>query len=135
MAYGRDAAFTADALADHVGVAADVAASFLRAFSVGFGEREDLDRWRDDPKRAVGGEMEVMRKSPVLHDGHGNYLTFALDSLFYGLRDTLTDALKKDPKVWERFQAHRAHVIEERALNALARAFGAGGRTVPSSTS
>lgn len=123
--YGRDAAFTVDALADHVGVAADVAASFLRAFSVGFGEREDLDRWRDDPKRAVGGEMEVMRKRPVLHDGHGNYLPFALDSLFYGLRDTLTDALKKDPKVWERFQAHRAHVIEERALNALARAFGA----------
>lgn len=117
--FGRDAAFTVDALAGHVGVDVPCAQAFLDRFSVEFGEREDAKRWEENPERALGGEMEVMRANPILHDGKGLYLPCALDSLFYGLRDRLTDALKADQKVRERFQTHRARLIEDRALAAL----------------
>jgi hypothetical protein len=117
--YGRDAAFTAGALAAHVGADVPSAQAFLDRFSVEFGKRKDAKRWEENPERALGGEMEVMRANPILHDGQGLYLPCALDSLFYGLRDQLTDALKADGKTWERFQAHRARHLEGRALAAL----------------
>jgi hypothetical protein len=124
-ACGRDAAFTAQNLADHVGLPVQAAQAFLDEFSVDFGQREDRERWEADPKRALGGEMEVIRSRPILHAGDGSYLPCALDSLLYGLRDRLTDGLKKDPKAWERFQAHRARLIEDRALAALSAALRA----------
>jgi hypothetical protein len=124
-ACGRDAAFTAQDLADHVGLPVEVAQAFLEEFSVGFGHRKDRQRWEADAKRALGGEMEVMRSRPIVHADDGSYLPCALDSLFYGLRDRLTDALKKDPKAWERFQSHRARLIEDRAMAALSTALRA----------
>ena len=123
--FGRVAAFTAEDLASHSGVDVSAAQTFLDLFSVEFGKREDAGRWQEDPERALGGEMEVMRANPILHDGDGRYLPCALDSIFYGLRDKLTSILKGDPKVWQRFDSHRGRLIEERALLALSDKLGA----------
>jgi hypothetical protein len=118
-ACGRDAAFTPKELADHVNVPLDAAQSFLDVFSVIFGQREDQERWDENPSRALEGAMEVMRERPIVYDGRDHYLPSGVDSVFFGVRDRLTDALKSKPTTWERFQAHRAQTIEHRALSAL----------------
>jgi hypothetical protein len=123
--YGRDAAFSAEQLAEAADVDVDVAQRFLDVFSVRFGERSDRARWHADPRKALGGEMEAMREHPILHDGEGSYLPCDIETLFYGLRDALTDALHDDAKVWKRFDRHRSRSLEERALRALAGALNA----------
>jgi hypothetical protein len=122
---GRDAAFTFTDLAAASGVEPETAQHFLDAFSVTFGARDDSELWKGDPARALGGEMEVMRRRPIVHDGHGLYLPSAIDSVFYGLRDRFTEALMADAKAQKRYQRHRAHMLEERAVAALSSALKA----------
>jgi hypothetical protein len=121
LAVGRDASFTAAELAAAAGVEIAAAEGFLAAFSVDFGAASDRTFWEKDPRRAIGGEMEAMRSHPILHDGEGHYLPAAIDTVFYGIRDLLTGALKADPRVWNRFDRHRAHLLERRAVDALAK--------------
>jgi hypothetical protein len=116
---GRNSSFSAEQLAEHAEVSVEAAQHFLDAFSVDFGHRADADLWREEPERAIGGEMEVMRQRPILHDGVGNYLPAAIDSVVYGLRDRFTDCLKQDAKAWKRYDRHRAASLETRALAAL----------------
>jgi hypothetical protein len=114
---GRHAAFTVQELANDAQVDQSAAQSFLDAFAVEFGR----DRPAPD---AVGREIADMRRRPIVHDGQGRYLPSAVDSVFYGLRDVLTDALKSH-RAWKRFDRHRARDLEERALTALAPALEA----------
>jgi hypothetical protein len=114
---GRYAAFSAEELADDARVDGSAAAAFLDAFSVDFGCRQpEADA---DTESTLGREIETMRRRPIVHDGNGRYLPAAVDSVFYGLREELTDALK-DHRAWKRFHRHRARDLEERALRALA---------------
>lgn len=123
---GRDAAFTASELAAEAGTEEAIAGCFLQTFSVEFGARADQDLWRSDLDRAVGGEIETMRQRPVLSDANGQYLPATVDSVFYGLRDTLTDGLKSlGGAAWTRFSRHRSQALERRALAALAPALDA----------
>ncbi|HMS72252.1 MAG TPA: hypothetical protein PKB03_04395 [Baekduia sp.] len=122
---GRDAAFSAEELAEAADVAAGTAQRFLDAFSVRFGQRSDRERWEADPLTAFGGEMEAMREHPILHDGSGAYLPCSTETLFFGLRDHLTDALKRDSRTFKRYDRHRARTLEERALRALTGALNA----------
>jgi len=124
-AHGRDAAFSVDELAESADVDQAAAQRLLDAFSVGFGARSDRKRWAEDPRKAFGTEFETMREHPVVHDGEGLYLPCSSEVLFYGLRDKLTDALKADSKVFQRFDRHRARVLEQRALSALGSALKA----------
>jgi hypothetical protein len=124
LGIGQDASFTAEQLATAAEVPLSAAEAFLASFSVRFGERPDADQWERDPKKAVGGELQTMREVPMLDDGAGSYLPVALDSILYGIRDVLTDALKPTRR-WGRFDRHRAQVLEGRAVAALDRALGA----------
>ena len=111
MEAGRHAAFTAQELADHAGVAGAPAQAFLDAFAAEFSAAA--------PAASGGGaEISEMRRRPIVHDGHGRYLAAAVDSVFYGLREVLTDGLKGH-RVWKRFTRHRARDLEQRALAAL----------------
>jgi hypothetical protein len=96
-----------------------VAEAFLAAFSVAFGARPDKERWEKDPIKAVGGELEAMRSTPILDGGDGHFLPAAYDSVLYGIRDVLTGALKQTP-AWPKFDRHRADMLEERAVAAIA---------------
>jgi hypothetical protein len=116
---GRAASFTAGELAERAQVEEGAAAGFLAAFSVDFGARSDQERWKLDPARAIGGEMETMRDRPILHDGAGHYLPAAVDTVFYGLRDVLTEALKQSPKAWRRYERGRGRLVERRAVEAF----------------
>jgi hypothetical protein len=124
LGIGQDASFTAEQLAAAAAVPLSAAEAFLDSFSVRFGERPDAHQWERDPEKAVGGELQTMREVPILDDGAGGYLPIALDSILYGIRDVLTDALKLTRR-WARFDRHRAHVLEGRAVAALDRALGA----------
>jgi hypothetical protein len=115
---GRDASLTAAELADAAGTSVEVASAFLDAFAVDFGAREDQERWAQDPAKAVGSEMETMRRRPILHDGEGSYLPAGIDTVFYGIRDVLTDGLK-NTKDWNRFDRRRSEILERRAVAAL----------------
>jgi hypothetical protein len=66
----------------------------------------------------LGAEIEVMKRRPIVHDGHGRYLPAAPQAQFFGLRDHLTDVLK-DTKAWPRFSRHRAKLLEQRAVDSL----------------
>ena len=125
LAVGRDAGFTAAELAAAASVEPAAAEGFLAAFAVDFGARADRSFWAEDPAKAIGGEMEAMRTHPVLHDGDGRYLPASIETVFYGIRDVLTDALKADPKAWKRFDRDRARLLERRAVTALAAGLGA----------
>lgn len=114
---GRYAAFTAQELADDAKVDPTAAQAFLDLFAVEFSRGTP-------PPDAIGREIGDMRRRPILHDGQGRYLPSAVDSVFYGLRDVLTDSLKGH-RAWKRFDRHRAHDLEERALAALAPALEA----------
>jgi hypothetical protein len=116
---GRAASFSALELAEAAGVEVEAAEAFIDAFSVDFGGGADADAWRTDPAAAVGGEMAVMRRRPIVHDGAGRYLPAAVDSVFYGLRDVLTDAIKSGG-AWKRFNRHRGKDLETRAVQSLA---------------
>ena len=94
LGIGQDASFTAEQLAAAAEVPLSAAEAFLDSFSVRFGGRPDADQWKRDPEKAVGGELQTMRGVPILDDGTGSYLPVALDSILYGIRDVLTDALK-----------------------------------------
>ena len=120
---GQRAAFTAGELADHAGVDEATAEAFLRKFRVDFGQRADAQLWREAPDRAVGGEMDVMRARPVLHH-RGLHLPAAVDSVFFGLRDAFTDALKPT-KRFSKYDRNRARTLENRALVALSQALDA----------
>lgn len=124
LGIGQDASFTAEQLAAAAEVPLSAAEAFLGSFSVRFGERPDADQWESDPEKAVGGELQTMRGVPILDDGAGSYLPVALDSILYGIRDVLTDALKPTRR-WASFDRHRAQVLEGRAVAALDRALGA----------
>lgn len=124
-AAGRDAGFTAIQLATAAGVTEEAANAFLAAFAVDFGERADQKFWDEDRERAVGTEMETMRSHPILHDGEGRYLPTAVDTVFYSIRDVLTNALKSDPKSWKRFDRDRGRLLERRAVASLTTALGA----------
>ncbi len=124
LGIGQDASFTAEQLAAAAEVPLSAAEAFLASFSVRFGERPDADQWERDPEKAVGGELQTMREVPILNDGAGSYLPVAFDSILYGIRDVLTDALKPTRR-WARFDRHRAQVLEGRAVAALDRALGA----------
>lgn len=115
---GQDASFEASDLAIAADVSVDAATAFLNAFAVDFGHRPDKERWEADPHKEVGNELEVMRRIPLLHDGNGGYLPAAIDTVFYGVRDVLTDALKGTAN-WNRFDRHRADALETRAVKAL----------------
>lgn len=115
---GVVASFTAADLAAAAEVEKDAVAAFLESFSVGFGERTDADRWAENPEKALGGELETMRERPILHDGEGNYLPSGIDTVLYGIRDRLTSALK-GTKNWNRFDRHRAKLLETRAIAAI----------------
>lgn len=119
LAAGQDASFTAEELAQAADVPAEVAKAFLTAFSVRFGHRCDKAEWEEDPIKAVGGELEVMRSTPILDGGDARYLPAAYDTVLYGIRDVLTEALKLT-KVWPKFDRHRAKVLEQRAVEAIA---------------
>lgn len=119
LAAGQDASFTAEELARAAEVPTEVAAAFLAAFSVRFGHRSDRAEWEKDPIKAVGGELEAMRGTPILDGGDGRYLPAAYDAVLYGIRDVLTEALKQT-KVWPRFDRQRAKVLEQRAVDAIA---------------
>lgn len=122
---GQTAAVSASELADDAEVDERTAQAFLDAFSIDFGARPDAADWSDDLDRAVGWEMEVMRQHPILHDGDGRYLPSSIESVFYGLRDRFTDALREPPATRKRFQRQRGLLVEERALAALSKALRA----------
>jgi hypothetical protein len=122
---GQHAAFTAQELGEHAGVSVAVTEAFLRRFSVQFGHRSDAHEWEVHPERAIGWEMEAMRQHPIVHDGEGRHLPVSVESLFYGLRDVLTDALKESPSTWQRFRKRRGEDLERRAGAALAQALNA----------
>jgi hypothetical protein len=124
-AIGRDASFTASDLAEAAAVGVAAAESFLSAFSAEFGESDDRAFWKADPAGAVGGELDAMRNHPLLHDGGGRYLPTAIDTVFYGIRDVLTESLKRDQRTWKRFERARGRMLERRAVDALADALGA----------
>lgn len=124
LGIGQDASFTAEQLAAAAEVQLSAAEAFLDSFSVRFGERPDADSWRRDPEKAVGGELQTMREIPILDDGGGRYLPVAFDSVLYGIRDVLTEALKPTRR-WASFDRHRAQALERRAVSALAEGLGA----------
>lgn len=124
LAAGQDGSFTAEELAQAAKVPITVAEAFLAPFSVAFGARPDKERWAKDPIKAVGGELEAMRSTPILDGGDGHFLPAAYDSVLYGIRDVLTGALKQTP-AWPRFDRHRADMLEERAVAAIAARLGA----------
>ncbi len=117
---GSAASFTPVDLATEAEVSVEAATSFLDAFSVDFGDRADRRFWEKDPRRAIGSEMETMRAHPILHDGRGRYLPCATDTVFFGIRDVLSEALKTDTGTWTRFDRERARLLERRAVAALA---------------
>ena len=118
---GQHAAFTADQLAAHAGVTPEAAQAFLDLYCVNFGNRADSALYSDDLPRAIGGELEVMRVRPIVHSGDDRYLASSIESVFFSIRDVLTDALKSDQKTWQRFRRRRGERLEERAIEALRR--------------
>ncbi len=107
---GSAVAFEANELAAEAGVTIGAAERFLVAFSCGF----------DRPQTpSLHVETEHIRETPILRSPEGRYLPFAMDSLAYSLRDHLTDVMKREQPLWDSYRAHRAGLLEQRAITAL----------------
>jgi hypothetical protein len=112
---GRLSAIRPADLAESAGVSAQAATSFLERFSTQFGAL---------PVAEPGWEIELVRNSPIVSDGAGNYLPFAAYHLLYGLRPAFEEVLKQEPRAWARYERHKAQLVEDEALAAI-RAIGA----------
>ncbi|MEZ5060809.1 MAG: hypothetical protein R2700_04720 [Solirubrobacterales bacterium] len=105
---------TATQVAEAAAVDAKHAQAFLKSFSVGFGQTWDS---------ASPMEIHRLRRTPIVDDGTGNYLVISHQLLFWTLRPALEDALKATGgRAWTRFSDRRGSLVEERALEHLARA-------------
>jgi hypothetical protein len=107
---------TADALAKDADVDVATAGAFLERFSMVFGTFADRNRLPD---------IEDLRDRPILADGNGNHICVSPHNVLWGLRQQLEAALKENPKNFNAYERHRARLIEERAVGALANALQA----------
>jgi hypothetical protein len=108
--------FSADELAEYAGVGTGEATAFLKAFSIGFGHFAEAERLP---------ELEDLRDNPILVDAGGKHICVSVHNVLWGLRPKLEDALKRDQKSFRTYEKHRANVIEQRAVSALATALKA----------
>jgi hypothetical protein len=106
---------TPSELAEATGRSDDVAAAFLDAFSLDFGQSPTFELRGSHP----------LRTHPIIRDGEGNYLCTYHGNVLFALRPRLEQALKPeagDPGTtqrWERYNRVRRKYVEERAVSLL----------------
>jgi hypothetical protein len=110
-AIGDTLSFSAAALSAHTGVDEAEVDAYLGMFSIRLGESTDSGR-------PIG--IEDVRERPLLRDEQDLYLCVSAPSLLWAIRPRIERALKeRDQKAFERYERHRAKVVEERAIAAF----------------
>lgn len=101
----KNLSVTPSLLARSAGRSLDEATSFLEQLSIGFGHRERGGA-------LMGGSSQI-RLRPLVAVGDGRYIPTSAVNLMAALRPRLEASLKGSP-VWERYQANRAALVEQR---------------------
>jgi hypothetical protein len=102
-------------LAEATGRSEGVAAAFLDAFSLDFGQSPTFELRGSHP----------LRTRPIIRDGKGNYLCTYHGNVLFALRPRLEQALKPEAsdrattQRWERYNRVRRKYVEERAVSLL----------------
>jgi hypothetical protein len=114
---GSALSFTSTDLAARADCDPSDAESFLRMFSVGFGDFSALGRPVD---------IEDFRDRPLIKDADDRYLCVSPHNLHWGLRPRFEQNLKEAGQAsFKRYERHRSRTIESRAVAALTNALRA----------
>lgn len=113
LASGTTMSFTVDELVEFSECDPEETAAFLEQHSVDFAQTGPVG-------------IEGLRYRPIMRDADGNYLCFSQHNLWWGVRQSIENALKlAGGKAFQKYEKHRSSTVEGRAVHAIVAALGA----------